>query len=126
MPFDKDLTARAHIADDFHTVIRVHFWKFQDGKRHVLLGDRFEVMNENQLASPEHGVAINFTAAQTLMDSLWDCGIRPTRGTESAGALAATQNHLGDMQIMTTRLLAMIEHNFHPVVLQSLEERRGE
>jgi hypothetical protein len=47
--------------------------------------------------------------AQALMDELWNCGIRPTEGTGSAGALAATQNHLKDMQGVSDRLLKMIE-----------------
>lgn len=37
-------------------------------------------------------------AAQQLMDELWQCGLRPTEGTGSAGALAATERHLADMQ----------------------------
>lgn len=37
-------------------------------------------------------------AAQTLMDDLWHCGIRPTEGSGSAGSLAATQRHLEDMR----------------------------
>jgi hypothetical protein len=41
---------------------------------------------------------IDATNAQVLMDSLWDCGIRPTDGTGSAGSLAATQRHLDDMR----------------------------
>lgn len=36
--------------------------------------------------------------AQQLMDQLWQCGLRPTEGTGSAGALAATQKHLDDMR----------------------------
>ena len=36
--------------------------------------------------------------AQELMDALWDAGLRPTEGSGSAGALAATQAHLKDMQ----------------------------
>lgn len=36
--------------------------------------------------------------AQELMDELWRCGLRPTEGTGSAGALAATQRHLDDMR----------------------------
>lgn len=39
---------------------------------------------------PEH--------AQQLIDQLWDCGLRPTEGTGSAGQLAATQKHLADMK----------------------------
>ena len=36
--------------------------------------------------------------AQSLMDDLWDCGLRPSEGAGSAGALAATQKHLEDMR----------------------------
>ena len=43
-------------------------------------------------------VSLDATAAQSLMDSLWHCGIRPTEGTGSAGSLKATQDHLKDMQ----------------------------
>jgi hypothetical protein len=33
-----------------------------------------------------------------LMDQLWNCGLRPTEGTGSAGALGATQKHLADLK----------------------------
>lgn len=36
--------------------------------------------------------------AQKLMDELWRCGLRPTEGTGSAGALAAVERHLKDLQ----------------------------
>lgn len=51
-------------------------------------------------------VALEFDAAQQLMDALWDCGLRPTEGIGSAGALAATQAHLKDMRELTFKLLA--------------------
>jgi hypothetical protein len=38
--------------------------------------------------------------AQTLMDDLWQAGLRPTEGSGSAGALAATQRHLEDMRTL--------------------------
>lgn len=43
--------------------------------------------------------------AQALMDELWGCGLRPSEGTGSAGSLAATQNHLKDMQGIAKALL---------------------
>lgn len=43
-------------------------------------------------------VTLSYEAAQILIDSLWDCGLRPSEGTGSAGALAATQKHLEDMR----------------------------
>lgn len=38
--------------------------------------------------------------AQFLMDRLWECGLRPTEGSGSAGSLAATQKHLEDMRAL--------------------------
>ena len=37
-------------------------------------------------------------AAQQLMDALWHCGLQPTEGSGSAGAMAATERHLADLQ----------------------------
>jgi hypothetical protein len=44
------------------------------------------------------GPMISETEAQALMDRLWTCGFRPTEGKGSAGALAATEQHLQDMR----------------------------
>ena len=43
--------------------------------------------------------------AQDLMDELWNCGLRPSEGTGSAGSLAATERHLKDMQTIALGLL---------------------
>lgn len=43
---------------------------------------------------------IEIQQAQQLMDELWQCGLRPTEGTGSAGAMAATQKHLEDMRTL--------------------------
>lgn len=42
--------------------------------------------------------SLNKDSAQSFMDELWNCGIRPSEGTGSAGSLAATQKHLEDMR----------------------------
>jgi hypothetical protein len=39
-------------------------------------------------------------AAQTLMDDLWNAGLRPTEGAGSAGALRAVERHLEDMRTL--------------------------
>ena len=49
---------------------------------------------------------LNMSEAQQLMDELWDCGLRPTEGTGSAGALAATQKHLDDMRQIAFGVIA--------------------
>ena len=42
-------------------------------------------------------------AAQELMDDLWQCGVRPSEGSGSAGSLAATERHLHDMRALVFR-----------------------
>jgi hypothetical protein len=41
--------------------------------------------------------------AQALMDRLWACGLRPTEGRGSAGALAATESHLSDLRTLVEK-----------------------
>lgn len=43
--------------------------------------------------------------AQTLMNDLWDCGLRPDEGSGSAGSLAATERHLADMRKIVAKKL---------------------
>lgn len=47
---------------------------------------------------PQACFSMSLHTAQGLMDELWDCGIRPSEGSGSAGAMAATQKHLEDMR----------------------------
>lgn len=57
----------------------------------------------------EPTVVLDRTAAQVLMDDLWACGIRPTDGAGTAGAMAATQAHVKDLQGVLYRLLTLVE-----------------
>ena len=77
----------------------------QRGDKEVVL----ELANENELrwvpvvdelpsSSPWAPITLNQAAGQELMDGLWQCGLRPTRGSGSAGSLEATQRHLEDMR----------------------------
>lgn len=50
-------------------------------------------------------LSLNLTEAQNLMDQLWFCGLRPSEGTGSAGALAATQAHLEDVRVILNRMM---------------------
>ena len=61
------------------------------------------------LATAAPFVSLTPTAAQALMDSLWDSGMRPTEGKGSAGSFAAQGEHLKDMKAFNDRLLQMIE-----------------
>ena len=65
-----------------------------------------EIIPEEWTA-PDPLFELEHEEAQTLMDSLWDCGIRPSEGMGSAGQLAAIQNHLKDMQKVAFTYLEM-------------------
>src|SRR3990167_6817446 len=41
----------------------------------------------------ESSMTLTLEDAQVLMDDLWNCGLRPTEGTGSAGALAGVTKH---------------------------------
>ncbi len=58
------------------------------------------VMKEHEMYAndPQPTVSLTPTAAQQLIDDLWDCGLRPSEGSGSAGQLAATERHLKDMR----------------------------
>ncbi len=59
--------------------------------------EMYEADNEPYLEIPKH-------AAQKLIDDLWDCGLRPSEGSGSAGQLAATQRHLEDMRKLVSKV----------------------
>lgn len=57
----------------------------------------FKAVDDGE-AAPCPALRLSIQSAQQLMDELWQCGLRPSEGTGSAGALAATQRHLDDMR----------------------------
>ncbi|HJV52833.1 MAG TPA: hypothetical protein VJ652_15300 [Noviherbaspirillum sp.] len=57
---------------------------------------KVEQMEEGSYIAPF--LLLKRDCAQQLMDELWGCGLRPSEGSGSAGALAATERHLEDMR----------------------------
>jgi len=75
----------------------------RDGADSVAFGAHIEMRQrtpeqEGQILPPTF--TLNSEEAQGLMDELWGAGFRPTEGTGSAGALAATQRHLEDFRAL--------------------------
>ncbi len=70
-------------------------------------------------------ISIGAEAAQRLADGLYSGGIRPTDARGSAGAMAATQAHIKDLQKANEQLLpAIIEAaksatEFNPLVISN-------
>lgn len=47
---------------------------------------------------------LSMASGQKLIDDLWDCGLRPSEGSGSAGQLAATQRHLEDCRKLLSKV----------------------
>ena len=72
------------------------------GERLVYLAQptKLELLKEEDLLVEERDPLLTMPmgSGQKLMDELWRAGLRPTEGTGSAGALAATQAHIQDLR----------------------------
>lgn len=73
----------------------------------------YAVMSNIEFKKPQEGVAIGSSSfipladmeAQVLMDDLWACGVRPTEGSGSAGAMRRAEAHITDLQKVAFTLL---------------------
>ena len=102
---------RAHAEPKWYSnSIALYFYeKAQGGKVSYVSNLVMTTAEEGQAIEPSDALTIPHETAQELMDSLWQCGLRPSEGSGSAGALKATENHLKDMQELSRRLLGMVE-----------------
>ncbi len=98
---------QAHAYYDMNTQkIAVRIWQLRGMHGDQWLGkttefERFE--RNGQMIPPT--LELDEQAAQELMDSLWDVGIRPAEGKGSAGQMGATLKHLEDMQAIAYQAL---------------------
>jgi len=83
--------------------IAIHLAERKQNALFVAQSVSFTEQSEHCIQEPF--LRLRTTEAQLLMDELWNCGIRPSEGTGSAGSLAATERHLKDMQAITKGLL---------------------
>ena len=101
---NRDIKIRARQGDWYEDVKLYGFEYGFDEAGHytrdaVITNAIFEKFTEEDIGKDiEPFVKLGKEQAQLLMDDLWDCGIRPTEGTGSAGAMAATERHLEDMR----------------------------
>lgn len=88
-------------ADEIHLAI-LHF-DYQHQK--CFIGEL--VMKEfAETIVPAPTLVMNTHQGQILMDMLWECGLRPSQGSGSAGSLAATEKHLADMRELVFKFIA--------------------
>ena len=103
----KELRVRARKSLDmtsFFDHIELYAAVFSErGELTVATGLTFDEVHEFALVPPL--LDIDATAAQVLMDDLWACGVRPTEGAGSAGAMRVVERHLEDMRCIVQNKL---------------------
>lgn len=92
-----DFRIRAQM-QDWTGHINIAGWLRGDGRTSVAAPLTMNALQEGGYIEPF--ARLTPEAAQELMDDLWRCGLRPSEGSGSAGALAATQRHLEDMRTL--------------------------
>lgn len=85
--------------------VRLYAKQIQGKQRYVAQPLVFKESNVGEMVQPF--LDIEKHNAQKLMDDLWDCGIRPSEGSGSAGAMKKTENHLQDMRMITFHKLGI-------------------
>ncbi len=68
-----------------------------------------EKIEEGECVVPQPTITMYPQDAQTLMDELWQCGLRPTEGHGSVGQLGATEKHLKFAEQLVRHTLKMKE-----------------
>ena len=71
----------------------------------LLAAKNVEMSHVDEGAVVDPFMVMSLETAQLLMDELWNCGLRPSEGTGSAGSLAATERHLKDMKTIAFHAL---------------------
>lgn len=94
------IKAEARISTPWHHSINIYLAEIREGKLFALITDLIATQyNEKDFGRViEPSFSLSPEDAQALMDDLWNCGLRPSEGSGSVGALAATQRHLEDMR----------------------------
>jgi hypothetical protein len=90
---------------DFRSGIDVYMRKFRDGDPNPYVGKQVDFNQVEDGSYVEPTMTLHIDAAQRLMDELWNCGLRPSEGSGSAGQLAAVQKHLEDMKTLAFHAL---------------------
>jgi hypothetical protein len=94
--FGKHLRAWRH---GFSSSVYLTYYEVQ-GSGQVMAGKKLVMEAVEEGEEYENFTLLPRTAAQELMDDLWQCGVRPSEGSGSAGSLAATERHLHDMRAL--------------------------
>jgi len=76
----------------------IKLYAYQKQLQRYFAARKLELNEVSESMRIESFLEIDNHQAQQLMDDLWDCGLRPSEGSGSAGAMKAVERHLDDMR----------------------------
>lgn len=110
---------RAH-KDPWSKTVKVAVLAYDYQAKKCYVAELLKMVEFPECTSPKPTFDMTGGQAQRLMDDLWDCGIRPSEGSGSAGQLVSIQAHLKDMQTLTFKLVD--ELTKPPVTITRVQE----
>ena len=90
------------LGDRVHLHVLTHT---QSGKSAIATNMTFDELSPNESVSSCPVMDMSFDEAQSLMNELWECGVRPAGAAGSMGQLTAVNAHLQDMRKIAFRSL---------------------
>lgn len=90
---------------------KINLFAMQEKNRSRYIAQPLKLKEQQIGTLTEPFLTIDNGEAQQLMNDLWDCGLRPSEGSGSAGSLKATQEHLADMRKIVFTQLKIKETN---------------
>lgn len=101
------LEARAERAPWIDGIKIYLFARLGDGTSAYVENIMMKGMREGDPIAPEPMI-FSIEGAQRLMDELWNCGLRPSEGTGSAGTMRQAEDHLATLKKDNERLYSLI------------------
>jgi len=101
--YDKSIRLRAKKNFILFDSVEIYIFStnFEKGQKTVCEDIVMKKITEEDMGIEiEPSLKLSPDNAQILMDDLWDCGIRPTEGAGTAGAMKKIEDHLKDLRII--------------------------
>ncbi len=94
----KDFRVKAENRLHSDTVAIFLYNRLPNGNLSVVTNIELSEFSPSEAVSQNVALELPTLVAQQLVDTLWDCGFRPSEGTGSAGAMRKVEEHVKDMQ----------------------------
>lgn len=85
--------------------------EWQDGKRDVMQPVEQMMKRQNYGDPISPTMRLNAHSARSLLQALWDTGLRPAENTDRSGEVAALKQHIGFAEHVAKALLSPPEFN---------------